>query len=66
LLLIVVLAGGYVVHWFLKHHPKREAQPEPGKEKLKRTLCFILMIATCTWLLSFSLTMNHGTETASE
>ena len=33
LLLIVVLAGGYVVYWFLKHHAKREAQPDlPEKE----------------------------------
>jgi membrane protein DedA with SNARE-associated domain len=39
LLLIVVLAGGYVVHWFLKHHPKREAQPEPGKRKTEEDTC---------------------------
>jgi membrane protein DedA with SNARE-associated domain len=33
LLLIVVLAGGYVVHWFLKHHAKRETPPDPQRTK---------------------------------
>jgi undecaprenyl-diphosphatase len=37
LLLIVVLAGTYVVHWFLKHDPKREAQPDPEKSKAEET-----------------------------
>lgn len=31
LLLIIVLAGIYVVHWFLKHRPKREPPPDPEK-----------------------------------
>jgi membrane protein DedA with SNARE-associated domain len=39
LLLIVVLAGGYVVHWFLKHHPKREARPDPQTSKAKENIC---------------------------
>ena len=39
LLLIVVLAGGYVVHWFLKHHAEREAQPEPGKREAEGNIC---------------------------
>ena len=39
LLLIVVLAGGYVVYWFLKHHAEREAQPEPGKRKTEGNIC---------------------------
>jgi membrane protein DedA with SNARE-associated domain len=39
LLLIVVLAGTYVVHWFLKHHPKREARPDPEKSKAEENLC---------------------------
>ena len=39
LLLIVVLAGGYVVHWFLKHHAERKAQPEPGKRKAEGNVC---------------------------
>jgi len=38
-LLIVALAGGYVVHWFLKHHPKREARPDPEKRKAEENLC---------------------------
>ncbi|HWW01160.1 MAG TPA: hypothetical protein VNZ64_15800 [Candidatus Acidoferrum sp.] len=38
-LLIVVLAGTYVVHWFFKHHPKREARPEPEKSKAEGTIC---------------------------
>ena len=33
LLLIVVLAGTFVVHWFLKHRPKREARPHPEKKE---------------------------------
>jgi membrane protein DedA with SNARE-associated domain len=39
LLLIVVLAGGYVVHWFLKHHAEREAQPEPEKREAEGNIC---------------------------
>ena len=39
LLLIVVLAGGYVVHWFLKHHAEREAQPELGKREAEGNIC---------------------------
>jgi membrane protein DedA with SNARE-associated domain len=39
LLLIVVLAGGYVVHWFLKHHAKREAQPVPPRTKAEGNIC---------------------------
>jgi membrane protein DedA with SNARE-associated domain len=39
LLLIVVLAGTYVVHWFLKHHPKREARPDPEKSKAEGNIC---------------------------
>jgi len=39
LLLIVVLAGGYVVHWFLKHHAEREAQPEPAKREAEGNIC---------------------------
>ncbi|HXJ71332.1 MAG TPA: VTT domain-containing protein [Candidatus Dormibacteraeota bacterium] len=39
LLLIVVLAGTYVVHWFLKHHPKREARPDPEKRKAEGNIC---------------------------
>jgi undecaprenyl-diphosphatase len=35
LLLIVVLAGTYVVHWFLKHHPKREAEKRAPQFKEK-------------------------------
>lgn len=38
-LLIVVLAGTYVVHWFLKHHPKREALPDPQSRKAEENLC---------------------------
>jgi hypothetical protein len=39
LLLIVVLVGTYVVHWFFKHHPKRLAQPAPEKIKARGTTC---------------------------
>jgi membrane protein DedA with SNARE-associated domain len=39
LLLILVLAGTYVVHWFLKHHPKREARPDPEKSKAEGNIC---------------------------
>ena len=39
LLLIVVLAGTYVVHWFLRHHPKREARPDPAKRKAEGDIC---------------------------
>jgi len=39
LLLIVVLAGGYVIHRFLKRHAEREAQPEPGKTKTEGNIC---------------------------
>ena len=39
LLLIVVLAGGYVVHWFLKHHAKRGAQPDPQRTKAEGKIC---------------------------
>ena len=39
LLLIVVLVGGYVVHWFLKHHAEREAQPDPEKRKTEENIC---------------------------
>ena len=38
LLLIVVLAGGYVVHWFLKHHAKKKAQPDPEKSKAESNI----------------------------
>jgi membrane protein DedA with SNARE-associated domain len=39
LLLIAVLAGTYVVRWFLKHHPKREARPDPTQAKAERNIC---------------------------
>jgi membrane protein DedA with SNARE-associated domain len=39
LLLIVVLAGGYVVHWCLKHHTKRGAQPDPQRTKAEGNIC---------------------------
>jgi membrane protein DedA with SNARE-associated domain len=39
LLLIVVLAGGYVVHWFLKHHAKRETPPDPQRTKAEGNIC---------------------------
>ena len=39
LVLIVVLAGGYVVHWFLKQHAKREAQTDPQKTKAEENIC---------------------------
>ena len=39
LLLIVVFSGGYVVHWFLKHHAEREAQPETEKAKTEGNIC---------------------------
>ena len=39
LLLIVVLAGGYVVHWCLKHHAKRGAQPDPQRTKAEGNIC---------------------------
>ena len=39
LLLIVVLTGTYVVHWFPKHHPKREARPDPEKSKAEENIC---------------------------
>lgn len=39
LLLVVILAGGYAVHWFLKRHPKREARPDPEKTQAERNLC---------------------------
>ena len=39
LLLIVVLAGTYIVHWFFKYHPKRKPRPEPDKSKVEGTLC---------------------------
>ena len=39
LLLIVVLTGTYVVHWFPKHHPKREVRPDPEKSKAEENLC---------------------------
>jgi membrane protein DedA with SNARE-associated domain len=40
LVLIVVLAGTYVVHWFYKYRPKREARPAPEKIKAEGTICF--------------------------
>jgi membrane protein DedA with SNARE-associated domain len=39
LLLIAVLAGTYVVYWFLKHAPKREARPDPAHAKAERNIC---------------------------
>ena len=39
LLLIVLLAGTYVVHWFLKHRPNREARPHPEKRKAEENTC---------------------------
>jgi membrane protein DedA with SNARE-associated domain len=39
LLLIVVLAGGYVGHWLLKHHAKREAQPDPQRRETEGNIC---------------------------
>ena len=39
LMLIVVLAGTYVVHWFLKHHAKREAQPDSQRRKAEGNIC---------------------------
>ena len=36
LLLIVVLAGTYIVHWFLKHDPKKEARRDPAQAKAER------------------------------
>jgi membrane protein DedA with SNARE-associated domain len=39
LLLIVVLVGTYVVHWFFKHHPKRQARPAPETSKADGTIC---------------------------
>ena len=38
LLLMVVLAGTYVVHWFLKHHPKRQARPDSEKSKAEENI----------------------------
>jgi len=39
LLLIVVLTGAYVVHWFLKRRPKGEVQPDPEKSKTEENPC---------------------------
>jgi membrane protein DedA with SNARE-associated domain len=39
MLLIVVLAGTYIIHWFLKHHPKQEAQLAPAQAKAERNIC---------------------------
>jgi membrane protein DedA with SNARE-associated domain len=39
LLLIVVLAGTYVVHWFVKHRSKREARTNPDREKTEKNTC---------------------------
>ena len=39
LLLIAVLAGTYVVPWFLKHDPKREARHDPAQAKAERNKC---------------------------
>lgn len=39
LLLIAVLAVGYAVHWFLKHHSKKEAQPDPQGTKAEGNIC---------------------------
>lgn len=36
LLLIVVLAGGYIVYWFHKHHATKEAQSDPRGTKAER------------------------------
>jgi membrane protein DedA with SNARE-associated domain len=38
LLLIAILAGTYIVHWFLKPDPKEEARPDPEKTKAKGTI----------------------------
>lgn len=39
LLLMVVLAGTYVVRWFLKHDPRRKAQTGPETNKAGENIC---------------------------
>ena len=39
LLLIAVLAGTYVVHWFFKHGPKKEVGRDPAPAKAERNIC---------------------------
>lgn len=39
LLLIVALVGAYIVHWFLKRRPNREALPGPEKNQAKGNIC---------------------------
>jgi membrane protein DedA with SNARE-associated domain len=39
LVLIVVAAGAYVVHWFFKNHPGRETRLDPEKSKAEGNLC---------------------------
>ncbi len=39
LVLIAVGVAAYVVHWFVKHHPKKEARPDPDKSKAEENGC---------------------------
>lgn len=40
LVLIAVLAVAYVVHWFVKHHRKKEPPTHPETSKAERRICF--------------------------
>ncbi len=39
LVMIPSLAGIYVIHWFLKHHLKRKARPNPECSKPETNIC---------------------------
>jgi undecaprenyl-diphosphatase len=39
MLLTVVLVAGYVVHWSLKRHPKKEARPDPENRNAEPNIC---------------------------
>jgi membrane protein DedA with SNARE-associated domain len=39
LVLLGVVVGAYVVHWFLKHDPKREAPLDPAQARAERNIC---------------------------
>jgi membrane protein DedA with SNARE-associated domain len=39
LVLIAVGVAAYVVHWFVKHHRKKEARPDPEKSNTEENAC---------------------------
>jgi membrane protein DedA with SNARE-associated domain len=40
LVVIAFLAGAYVVHGIVKHHPKKQPRPDPEKSTAEENICF--------------------------